>query len=246
MNRGAAALYLIAAIALCPQTLSQTTGSCSGAGFDKGRVAGAGRTPLYTGKPAGIANSEVDAQTTSFGTDSASAPVGIHAITSRCETWLHSEAYLYARPPDLNTPSLINDSFGKPMVPSQHYCADADIGGPSLLSGLHDFTGTKILLFRAGYEYCAGIRAGGFSLASIGVLCPGGYSNAGPFCVQHRGALPNGKLIVNGIIPATAIDPCARALRGRPITITQQNTGAFYAQAEGKITPELTLTYNLP
>ena len=174
--------------------------------------------------------SEVSVQTSNFGADSPKGPVVINAIGKSGSTSFHGEGYFYARNSVLNANTYSNDLSGQAKVPSYYYYPGGNIGGPVLIPGLHKWNSDKKLLFWAGFEDyqqqfagnggnpllsyvpTSGMRTGDFSLQSIAALCPQGYSTAQQYCSQPTGTLPNGQPIVNGQIPASAIDPAAAAL----------------------------------
>ncbi len=174
--------------------------------------------------------SEVSVQTSNFGADSPKGPVVINAIGKSGTSSFHGEGYFYARNSVLNANSYANDQAGQPIVASHYYYPGGNIGGPVLIPKFHKWNSEKKLLFWAGFEDyqqqfagnggnpllsyvpTPGMRSGDFSLQSIAALCPRGYSSAQQYCSQPTGTLPNGTPIVNGQIPASAIDPGAAAL----------------------------------
>jgi hypothetical protein len=160
----------------------------------------------------------------SYGAEFAKGPVVFQAFSKSGGKNFHGEGYLFARNSELNALDSFQKSQGVTQASSHYYYPGGNIGGPVLIPGTRFNHNHDKLFFFFGFEYMdqhpAGslaqyfvptqqMAAGNFSSAYLSTLKqPGGWSAAfnTPCATATNGGCP-GLGLVNGIIPASQMDP---------------------------------------
>jgi len=159
---------------------------------------------------------EIKVLTSNFAAENAKGPVVMNTVSKAGGTSFHGEGYLTARNAVLNSADWQNNYSDVPKPNSSYYFPGGNIGGPVLLPGTHFNKNHDKLFFFEGFEYYDQHIDGGVDRAFVPTVAErsGDFSQAnmyGPL-QSNLGAIPTGTNIVNGVIPASTIDPGAKIL----------------------------------
>ncbi|HWC17634.1 MAG TPA: hypothetical protein VG498_11510, partial [Terriglobales bacterium] len=164
--------------------------------------------------------SELKVMTSNFGADSAKGPVVINAIGKSGGQGFHGELYTYARYYTLNANDWQNNhqgvnAAGQPLAPkpeTKYFYPGGQIGGPVIIPKTNfNKDRNKMFFFFATQYYKQNVDNGVYhSVVPSQAMRNGDFSDAAYLKALNGYAVqgvPSGRGFVNGVIPATQMDP---------------------------------------
>ena len=182
---------------------------------------------------------EVTLLTSAYGAEFAKGPVTFQAIGKSGGAQFHGSAYFYERNYTMNAEDSYLKNQGVKPPDDHYYYPGGDFGGPVLLPKMRFNHDRNKLFFYAAYEKMwqqqagnldnnfvptAQMMAGNFSPSYLASLGPN-FANTfgGPGDVSNINNGSAGNLWPGGMIPASQIDPNARALQNTELGYVNAN-----------------------